>query len=634
MTIWFIVKTLLIIFSLVLIPGWAIISISDYWRKWNTLQRWFLAISISIAFWPILYYSTRTVFPSLRIGLNKLIVILLFFCVLIVINLRKNWKEQFAFGEKAWLIVGILLLTLSTRLIIAYQYPYLAGDDSLHHSLITNMVATTGKLPYTMLPYDSANLNHYHLGLYAMTGPLQLLAGIHSTEALLWFSQFLSGICGLGVFLFLDRKVSRQAGILGMISVGLFSVFPSWFVNWGRFTQLSAQTILLPAVLITWEALTSISDKNKLLNKKTFKELLLAGFLNAGVCLLHFRVAVFMLALILILCFFEVLKAAKEPKKIKIVLGRIFLIGLITAVFILTTLMSGLESYINQRVVQVSTDQGDRLLSDQGYYVSGDRDTLSLTRRSSPFLALGLIGLVAGLISKKNRLLSIFVLFWIFCLIGFSQLYRLNIYALAFTNITAILLILYLPIGIGSGILWNTLFEETTCKYSGKIRDIALVLIGLAGVIGYYFRIKDFEPHRAFMTDSDKTAMEWIKVNTNQDAIFGVNTNFLNSSMPFGTDAGYWLPVYAERQTTALTLLASLSDDYQFDLERSKTIREFYKTDDISLLCNYGIDYLYSGAKDPLGSADFATLPNLFTNENLHLIYDQMGVEIYQICDR
>ena len=631
--IWFVIKTLLIIFALVLIPGWAIISISNYWRKWNTLQRWFLAMSISIAFWPILYYSTRTVFPSLRIGLNKLIVILLFFVILIVINLRKNWKEQFAFGEKAWLIVGILLLTLSTRLIIAYQYPYLAGDDSLHHSLITNMVATAGKLPYTMLPYDSANLNHYHLGLYAMTGPLQLLAGIHSTEALLWFSQFLSGICGLGVFLFLDRKVSRQAGILGMISVGLFSVFPSWFVNWGRFTQLSAQTILLPAVLITWEALTSIRENNKMLNKKTLMELLLAGFLNAGVCLLHFRVAVVMLALILILCVFEVLKAAKEPKKIKIVLGRIFLVGFITAFFILPTLIAGLKSYVVQRDAQSLTNQLNQTLTDQAYYRDGDRDTWNLTRKSSPFLALGSIGLITGLISKKNRLLSVFVLIWIICMIGFSQLYQLNIYVLAFTNITAILLTLYLPIGIGSGILWNTLFEGIKFKYHDQLRVFAFVAIIFTGIFTYRLRINDFLPRRAFMTAADEAAMDWIKSNTDQEAVFGVNTNFVNPVMPYGTDAGYWLPIYAERRTTTLTLIASLSDDYQFDLERSKTIREFYKTEDISLLCNYGIDYLYSGAKDPLGSADLAKSPILYEKANSRLVYERDNVQIFKICD-
>lgn len=633
MMTWFVIKTLTIILALVFIPGWAFFSMSNHWRKWTTLQRWFLALCVSIAFWPILYYSTRTLLPSLRIGANKLVMILLLCLILIVVNLRKNWREQFLFGKKNWIIIAVLLLTLSTRLIIAYQYPYLAGDDSLHHSLITNMVATTGRLPYTLLPFDAANLNHYHLGLYALTGPLQLLAGIHSNEALLWFSQFLSGICGLGVFLLLDRKVSRQAGIIGMISVGLFSVFPSWFVNWGRFTQLSAQTILLPTVLVTWNALVSVTNKKNILNKNSIMELLLAGTLNAGVCLLHFRVAVFMLALILIICVFELIGINRKPVKIRILLGRILLISLITAVFILPTLIAGLESYTNQRVDQVATDQEQALLTDQWYYTSGDKNTIDLTRKSIPFLAFGFTGVIAGLLSKKNQKLSLIMLFWILCLIGFSQLYRLNNYVLAFTNITAILLILYLPIGVGWGILWNAIFECKDFKFYNQLRAIATVFLVLAGVITYYLRIKDFEPQRAFMTGADKTAMEWIKSNTNHEAVFGVNTNFLNPTMPFGTDAGYWLPVYAERQTTALTLLSSLSDDYQSDLERSKSIREFYETSDVSLLCDYGIDYLYSGVNDPLDSADFAELPNLYENEKLRLIYNQDKVQIFEICD-
>jgi len=165
------------------------------------------------------------------------------------------------------------------------------------------------------------------------------------------------------------------------------------------------------------------------------------------------------------------------------------------------------------------------------------------------------------------------------------------------------------------------------------MRTIAIVFLVLTGVVTYYFRIRDFEPHRAFMTDADKAAMEWIKANTNQDAVFGVNTNFLNPTMPYGTDAGYWLPVYAERRTTALTLLASLSNDYQFDLEQSKTIVELYKTQDINQLCDYGIDYLYSGAKDPLGSKDLAKLPSLLENDNIQLIYEKDSVQVFKVCD-
>ena len=44
------------------VPGWAILSVNQEWRRWDTLQRWCLAIGISIAFYPVLFYATR--FPA------------------------------------------------------------------------------------------------------------------------------------------------------------------------------------------------------------------------------------------------------------------------------------------------------------------------------------------------------------------------------------------------------------------------------------------------------------------------------------------------------------------------------------------------------------------------------------------
>lgn len=349
--------------------------------------------------------------------------------------------------------------------------------------------------------------------------------------------------------------------------------------------------------------------------------------------LIHFRMAAFMLALIMIICACEVLKATKEPKKFKIVLGRIFLIGLITAVFILPTLIAGLLSYIEQRDAHSLINQLNKSLTDQAYYKHGDGGTWKLTRKSIPFLTFGFIGVIVGVLSKRNRLFSILIFVWILCLIGFSQLYRLNMPILAFTNVTAVLLIIYLPIGIGSGILWNNLFEETSVKIFEKIRTPIIVLLVLVSTFAFYLRINDFEPRRAFMTASDEAAMKWINLNIDQNAIFGVNTNFVNPVMPYGTDAGYWLPVYAECQTTTLTLLSSLSDDYQWNLERSKIIREFYETNDINQLCEFEIDYLYSGAKTPLGSLDIAELPKLYDNQNLQIIYEQGDVQVFKICN-
>lgn len=620
------------ILILLLLPGWAILAGTGYWRQWNPLQRWSLAPIFGIVFWPIVYYSTRTLIPAMRIGTNKLILILAVCAVIIFVQFRKDWKEHFKFGEKAGTVFVILLVTLLSRMIVAYKFPHLAGDDSLHHSLITNLVATTGRLPYNILPFDSTNLNHYHLGLYALTGPLQLLAGISAPQALLWFSQVLSGLSGLGIFLFLDHKVSREAGIFGMLSVGLFSIFPSWFINWGRFTQLAAQTVLLPAALLAWETISTHHSQRKLLGNKNWVDLILAGLLIAGVCLLHFRVAVFLLGLILILCLSEIIKPDKGVRHFKKMATRVFLLGLIALIIILPTLISGLESYLVQRGPQSLTNELNQSLTEQSYYTQGDKDTWKLTWKSGVFLVIGGLGMVAGLFYQKTRRLSFIMLFWVALMIAFSQLYRFNFTVLAFVNITAVLLALYLPFGIGVGILWRILFEKPDQLIFEKLRPIAIGMIVLTSFFTFYLRTNDFLEVRAFMTPEDEAAMEWVKLNTDSEAVFGVNTSFLNPVIPYGTDAGYWLPVYAERRTTTMTLLASLSDDYVFELERSKTMTDLYKMNSIDTLCAYGVDYLYSGAKNPLGSQDFVSILGLEELMDVHKVYDSDGVQIYKIC--
>src|SRR5690606_17699150 len=83
-------------------------------------------------------------------------------------------------------------------------------------------------------------------------------------SALLWMSQFLNGICGIGVFLFLDKKVSRFSGLAGMTIVGLLSFQPALYFSWGRFTQLGSQVILFQAVLIFWLIIEDWNDNQSL----------------------------------------------------------------------------------------------------------------------------------------------------------------------------------------------------------------------------------------------------------------------------------------------------------------------------------------------------------------------------------
>lgn len=630
---WLIVKTLLTIMALLLIPGWGILALTGYWRKWEPLQRWFLAANLGVAFWPVLYYSARTLSPDIRLGFNKLLFLMILFAMIIVWRLHKGWKEHFKLGKWGWLTLVVLSLTLLTRLYVAYQYPFLAGDDGLHHVLITEMTSTQGVLPFTLEPFGTTSLDHYHLGFYGMTAPLKLLAGIRSDQAVLWMSQFLSGICGVGVFLVLDKKASRPAAIIGMLTAGLLSPYPSWFTNWSRFTQLASQTILLPSALVFWEAISNTTEKGRFLKRVYRTPVIEAVLLISAVCLTHFRVAGFLLPLLLIIGVYELLIHPKQKETRLTTLTQIILVGLLVFIMIMPALLPGLRAYLDARLPDATTESSGRKLEDAAYYSEGDGDTMRVFRETGWLVVVMGLGILLALLRSKTRLLGIFSLIWVAFLVLFANAYRLNIYVLAFTNVTAIVLACYLPLSIVAGLLIESLASFIPVKANAKVENLVMVLT-IAVAVGFVpVRIRDFEPHRAFMSPEDQEAMEWVQIHIPEEAIIGVNLNFVNPTMPYGTDAGYWLPYYANRKTTTLTLISGLDEKDQDFLTKAYLSRGIYE-DPVNLqeLCNHGITHLYSGVKQPLGSADFAD--NIAATPGENLIYNQNGVEIYQTCGK
>ena len=171
---------------------------------------------------------------------------------------RRDLLAPLRFARLEQIALLVVLATLATRLWVAHEEPFPAWSDSLHHVLLTDLTATAGRLPTSMAPYFPIPLARYHLGLYALTGTVQSLAGVPAHVAVTWVAQVLSGLCGLGVYLVLDRHVGRVPAVIGAVVAGLISHQPAFYVNWGRFTQLAAQTILLPAWLVVWETLRGL----------------------------------------------------------------------------------------------------------------------------------------------------------------------------------------------------------------------------------------------------------------------------------------------------------------------------------------------------------------------------------------
>lgn len=617
---------------MLLIPGWAFLAVSGLWRRFKVIQRWFLAISISIAFYPILFYTARTLLPNFRIGDTKLILMLILMAGVIFWFMRNSWREQLQIGELGWIVFGVLIVTLFTRLILAHQFPYLVNGDPLHHTLITEITSITGQLPHTLEPYDSASLDQYHLGFYSLTASLKLLSRIPSDKALLWMAQFLNGLCGIGVFLLLDRKVSRLAAIVGMVTAGLLYVFPAYYINWGRFTQNSAEILLLPTALVTWEALSGSVTEEKGISREEILMALLAVMLNTAVCFLHFRVAGYMLPLIIGVCALSLYQSNKQKKNVKKTLIKIGIIGLLTTLLILPVLIPGLKIYLGERTSDSDTPRP--ALSLTSYYAI-DKNHISIkTILDSKFIFIfTFLGLIGGILFKKTRLLSILTIFWIISLLAEGFVYLLNIRVITFTNITAVLSTIYLPLGLAVGIIGHNIHEWSSIYHQIKIKDFILFIILLTGYFGSFARVEQKEDSRIKMTSQDEKAMRWIQQNTPDNAVIVVNTIILSPNILLGTDAGYWIPYYADRETTSATYLSSFGDNYNFYKERAEAVQLLYGSNPSNTkICEMGVDYLYSGLYDPNNSLDF-NIPEISELPGVQIIYDQDGIQILDICE-
>ena len=283
----------------------------------------------------------------------KIAALLAICAVVIVWRLRGHWREQFAFDGLDWIAIAVLAATLFTRFWVIRDVAYPAWSDSLHHAILTQLTAEQGRLPFDMQPYFPIPLNLYHLGLYALTASTEWLAQIPAHSALLWTAQFLSGLCGLGVFLVLDRTVGRVGAIVGAVVAGLLSFQPAFYVNWGRFTQVSSQTILLIAWLVTWQAVAGWKQYRSQ-RALTWWNTLLASILTAAVFLLHFRVAAFYLPLLGLVIGWEFYRAGRERQRRSIMAGCVA-VGLLSLLLVTPAVWSALRVYVESRSAPPAT---------------------------------------------------------------------------------------------------------------------------------------------------------------------------------------------------------------------------------------------------------------------------------------
>lgn len=612
--------------AMLVVPGWAVLALAPNWRGDAPLVRWCLAISISIAFYPVLFYATRALVPWFQWGPNKIALLLVAGVALIVYRLRRNWREQFGFERLEWIALAIFGMTLFTRFWIIRDHPYPAWTDSLHHTLLTLLTATEGKLPYDMQPYFPVPLGQYHLGLYALSGTLEMLSGAPAHTALLWMAQALNGLCGVSVYFVLDRKVGRVGAIVGAATVGLFSFQPAWYVNWGRFTQVASQTIVLTAWLVTWDAVRSWKQNWVEHRAEIWWGSGVAALLTAAVFLLHFRVAGFYIPLLAIVVVWELFRAYREKTTWRVFLGAA-VVGAASLILVSPALWEALRIYL-AATLKAPVMSDDVMAQTNSYFAFPWDSVFALGAEWWMVVLVGL-GVIIGLI-KRNGLVLV-NLVWVGLLILIGEAYLLRITPLAFTNMGAILIALYLPAGLVVGAGAAEALKLFRVESRGRVENGVIALVLAFSFVASFVRANGIEEYRYFVTPADVAAMDWINANTLPDARFAINTTFWLPDLPHGTDAGYWIPYFTGRKTNTGTMISPLAGLDQTDstVATSRLVKEFTTSASaIAELKKSGIDYIYVGAK---GNFAGPGLDATALSASASTVYQNGGVTIFRI---
>ncbi len=622
------VRGLVVLIAISTIPGWFLLAWSGQWRRWQGLQRWLVAVALSIAFYPVLFYWLRLLLPFLTLGPYKTGLLFALMAGSTVWRLRSERADILRLERLEWLAVAAFGMTAFTRFWIIRGFPYPAWSDSLHHVILTQLTAVQGRLPFTMEPYFPVPLTQYHLGLYSLSATAQWLAQVPAHTALLWTAQWLNGLCGIGVYLVLDRKVGRAGAIVGAVAAGLLSHQPAFYVNWGRFTQVSAQAIMLVCWLVTWEAIRLWRQTERRRALDLWSTSAFAVLLNGGVFLLHFRVAIFYLPLLLFTVLWEMWSGYREGRLWRVLNG-VALVGLASLVAVMPAAWSAAYQFVLARLHPAPVAQNVIEKTVEAYHAMPWSAIPALT---SPTWLLVLTGASAVIVVARRNRMGLLVVAWVGVLLAIGNAYLLRIPMLNWTNLSGVLIMFYLPIGLllGSGTSAVLQFLPRA-HYASAVRALLILILGL-GFVASHVRVTEVEPYRYFVTEEDVLAMDWIRQNTAADATFAVNTYMWLPLHPHGTDAGYWIPYLAERETTAGVMIFKFNSEYSSGIvQMSEAVQRLVEDNGaLAELRALGVDYVYVGARGNFGGPGL-NVERLSTAADATLVYRTPNVAIFRI---
>ncbi len=542
-----------------LLPGWALLSLLLPSESFKPERRpdmgaWLaLAAGLTLALTPVALLILHIL--RLKIGTGTILAYLVISAA--VIGWRRgpiwrdsllrpvSWRQRLACLDAPMLALALVMaLTIGVRLWVVRGINTGFWGDSYLHTLITQLVLDNGGLFESWDPYAPLQTFTYHFGFHGNVALFQWatvwLTGSQTARTVVLAGQFMNALAALLIYPLAVRLSGgrRWAGVGAVLIAGLLTPMPMFYVNWGRYTQLAGQIILPVAIWFNMEAVEA--------QQRDPRRLALAGLAVAGLALTHYLVfALFALFLVLYLAV-RLLGRWRQWALWREGLLRITLIGACAALLVLPwaiNLLGGLLPRILAGFVQgeVSAEQ------------VGQENTFFPLTHVVPNYVLLAAG-IGGLWALFRRRQMALLLLWVGCLFLLSNPHWLGLPGTGVVNNFTMELSLYIPASILAADLVGSLFD-----YGWRRLDRLRPALGLAAIallvgaawLGVSQRKGVIDTTYQLVTAADEKALAWVRQNTPEEAKFLANSFFAyGGSLIAGSDAGWWIPLLADRENT------------------------------------------------------------------------------------
>ncbi|MHB0856981.1 MAG: hypothetical protein ACYC5M_05355 [Anaerolineae bacterium] len=536
----------------------------------------------------------------------------------------------------------ILLLTVGSRVLQVRELVAPAWVDSVHHTVITQLIVEQGGIPDTYEPYLPVADFHYHMGFHAGAAVLAWLTGLPTYQTVLAYGQALNVAAVLAAYALAVWLSSRRwAGVVAALVVSAISYMPAYYVSWGRYTQLAGLVVLAPLCVATSRALEGTRSgawregaRHPLAGGFAvhLRALLLAAVLTGGLVLTHYRVLVFY-ALFAPLALGVALVRSRASRG-----GRVAILarGASLAVLAMAPALPWVVRFLVRVIPQVEGVYGGWGSAEAYGAFPTALIEVGWTRL---LLGLAAAGVLWGIVQRRAEV--ILVAAWVGLWLLLANLHLLGLPDLWLVHNSSVVISYWLPVAALCGWLaadGTALLSQGAVRLAGRLPWRAVrswVLFGATAWLalwGSWNMVDVINPSTVLISADDARAITWASENTEKDARFLINTGEWNGGLTMGTDGGWWLPILGQREVTApnvfYVLGAAAYRDGIGDLAR--TVERAPSLDDPALLARLrqeGVTHVFVGTRGG------RLLPkDLDASLNYRLLYASGPTRIYELA--